>query len=221
MPARESIAAQRHPVSGAIRIKPLTPERWDDLEALFGPRGACGGCWCMWWRIPRRDFEQRKGAGNRRALRRIVASGDIPGLIAYHKGEPVGWCSVAPRDRFPVLERSRVLRRIDELAVWSIVCFYIARPWRRRGLSSALIEAAARYAERHGARAVEAYPVEPRRGAMPDAFAWTGLASSFRKAGFVEAARRSPGRPIMRRYRRGAGKRETQSERGAARAREG
>jgi GNAT superfamily N-acetyltransferase len=216
---RSSPRPGRQPKAGAFRIVPLTTERWDDLVSLFGPRGACGGCWCMWWRIPRREFERRKGAGNRRAMRRIVSSGEVPGLIAYHGGEPVAWCSVAPRERFPVLERSRVLRRVDELPVWSIVCFFIARPWRRRGLSGALIDAAVRYAERKGANAVEAYPVDPRRAAMPDAFAWTGLASSFRKAGFVEVARRSPGRPVMRRYLRGGGRTGKPSAPGAARAR--
>ncbi len=220
MPARSTRAAARRPRRDRFTVHPVTAGRWDDLAALFGRRGACGGCWCMWWRLPRKEFERRKGAGNRRAMRRIVASGEIPGLVAYHEGAPVGWVSVAPRERYPVLERSRVLARVDDLPVWSIVCFFVARPWRRRGLTGALIEAAVRHAERCGARAVEAYPVEPRRGAMPDAFAWTGLASSFRKAGFREIVRRSPTRPVMRRYRRrGGGKRGTPSGPEAARAR--
>jgi GNAT superfamily N-acetyltransferase len=204
-----------------VEIRPLTPDRWNDVVLLFGPRGACGGCWCMWWRIPRREFDERKGPGNRRAFRRIVASGEIPGLIAYSGKTPVGWCCVGPRERFPVLERSRVLRRVDDLPVWSIVCFFIARPWRRRGITRALIAAAVRRAFDEGAPAVEAYPVDPRRGSMPDAFAWTGIASSFEGEGFVEAARRSPPRPVMRRYRRSGAGKGTPISRGAARARGG
>lgn len=202
-------------------IRPLTPGRWDDIAALFGPRGACGGCWCMWWRVPRREFETKKGAGNRRTFRRIVASGEIPGLIAYRDGAPVGWCCVGPRERFPVLERSRTLRRVDDLPVWSIVCFFIDRRWRRRGVARALVDAAVRRAFRHGAPAVEAYPVEPRSGTMPDAFAWTGVGSLFRSAGFEEAARRSAARAVMRRYRRGGAGTGRPISREAARAREG
>jgi GNAT superfamily N-acetyltransferase len=190
----------RRPSRSPIEIHPLTTDRWEDLVSLFGERGACGGCWCMWWRLARSEFERRKGAGNRRALRRIVGAGRVPGLIAYVGGAAAGWCSVAPRDDYPVLERSRVLRRVDERPVWSVVCFFIARPHRRTGLASRLLESAVSYAREKGASIVEGYPVEPRRSPMPDAFAYTGIASIFLRAGFAEAARRSPTRPIMRRY---------------------
>jgi len=123
-----------------------------------------------------------------------------PGIIAYAGGEPVGWCAAAPRDSYPVLDRSRVLKRIDDEPVWSVVCFFIAKHFRRRGLTVELLRAAVRHAARRGARIVEGYPVEPRKGAMPDAFAYTGLAAAFRRAGFTEAARRSETRPIMRIY---------------------
>jgi len=183
-----------------LEIHPLTSDRWEDLVALFGERGACGGCWCMWWRLARSEFEKGKGAGNRRALRKIVAAGDAPGLIAYRGGTPAGWCSVAPRERYPVLSRSRVLAPVDDRPVWSIVCFFVSKPFRRTGLTAALIEGAVAYAKKKGAAIVEGYPVEPKKGSMPDAFAYTGLASSFRRAGFAEVARRSATRPVMRRY---------------------
>ena len=154
----------------------------------------------MWWRLPRRAFEEGKGAGNRRSFRRIVASGREPGVIAYSNGTPAGWCAVAPRGEFPVLSRSRVLAPVDERPVWSIVCFFVAKPFRRTGLTAALIEGAIEHARKNGASIVEGYPVEPAKGAMPDAFVYTGLASSFRRAGFVEAARRSATRPLMRFY---------------------
>ena len=184
----------------------LTPERWGDFEALFGARGACGGCWCMWWRLPRSEFARMKGAPNRAAMRDLVHAGPPPGLLAYladaegnATGTPIGWCAVAPRETYPVLERSRVLKRIDDTPVWSVTCLFVARPFRRRGVSVALLCAAVQFAADRGAAVVEGYPVEPKSGAMPDAFAWTGLPSAFAAAGFVEVARRSAGRPIVRR----------------------
>jgi len=178
---------------------PLTPERWPDLEALFGPQGACGGCWCMWWRLPRSQFEHQCGEDNRRALKGIVEAGQVPGLLAYAEGKPVGWVSVGPQEAFPALERSRILARVDERPVWSVVCFYIARGFRRKGIMVPLLRAAVEYARGQGARIVEGYPVEPR-GKTSSTSLYTGLASAFRKAGFVEVARRSETRPIMRYY---------------------
>ena len=181
-----------------LSFRPLTPERWPDLEKLFGERGACGGCWCMWWRLKRSQFEKQKGQPNKRALKRIVAAGQVPGLLGYAGAEPIAWCALAPREIYPVLECSRILRRVDERPVWSVVCFFVARPFRRKGVTVELLRAAVRYATKRGARIVEGYPVEPRKGSIPGAFAWTGVASAFRQAGFVEVLRRSETRPIMR-----------------------
>ena len=110
-----------------LECHPLTKERWADLEKLFGERGACGGCWCMWWRLKRADFDRQKGNGNKKSLQAIIDSGEVPGILAYWRGEPVAWCSVAPREKFPVLDRSRVLKRVDETPVWSIVCFFVEK----------------------------------------------------------------------------------------------
>ena len=184
----------------ALTFLPATADRWGDLEALFGARGACGGCWCMWWRVKRADFERQKGEGNRQALRALVDSGEVPGLLAYADGEPVGWCSVGPRESYPVLSRSPILKPVDDQPVWSIVCFFVAKSRRRTGMSARLVRAAVEYAAAQGARIVEGYPVEPRKGETPDVFAFVGLASTFRKLGFVEVARRSETRPIMRYY---------------------
>lgn len=181
-----------------VACRPVTPDRWDDLEALFGERGACGGCWCMAWRLSHRDWKAGKGASNRAALRGLVAAGTLPGVLAYLGTDPVGWCSVAPRSAFRFLERSRVLRPIDDREVWSVSCLFIHRDHRRRGISVALLRAAADLAARRGASMIEGYPVEPGAG-LPDAFVWTGLPAAFRRAGFREAARRSPVRPIFRR----------------------
>ena len=183
-----------------LDFHPLTPERWQDLEILFGPRGACGGCWCMWWRLKRSQYEKQKGPGNRRALKKIVDSGEIPGLLAYADGQPIAWCSVGPREAYSTLERSRILKRVDDKPVWSVVCFVVAKSFRHKGVSTALLKAAVEYASKKGAKIVEGYPVEPKKASMPDVFAYYGFASTFRKAGFVEVARRSETRPIMRHF---------------------
>jgi GNAT superfamily N-acetyltransferase len=156
----------------------------------------------MWWRLARSEFNRCKGAKNQRSLQALVHAGREPGILAYVDGMPAMWCAVSPREELPALERSRILARVDDAPVWSIVCFFVARTFRRRGLTVPLIEAAAAHVAAHGARVVEAYPVEPH-GTLPAAFAWTGLASAFRRAGFVEVERRSPTRPIMRRTVKG------------------
>jgi GNAT superfamily N-acetyltransferase len=181
-----------------LEFHPLTPGRWADLEKLFGEHGASGGCWCMWWRLKRSEFVRQKGEGNRKALKRIVDSGETPGILAYSRGQPIAWCAVAPRESYPTLERSRVLKRVDEKPVWSVVCFYVAKKFRRKGVSTALLRAVIEHVRRRGGKIVEGYPVEPRKGWTPDAFAYTGLAEAFRKAGFSEVLRRSETRPIMR-----------------------
>jgi GNAT superfamily N-acetyltransferase len=182
----------------ALRFHPLTSDQWLDFQKLFGERGACGGCWCMWWRLKRSEFERQKGEGNRRAIKKIVDSGEVPGILAYAGDNPVGWCSVAPRDSFPTLNRSRILKKIDKKTVWSIVCFFIDKKYRNKGLSVHLLTAAIEYVKQRGGTILEGYPVEPKKDRMPDAFAWTGLASAFKRVGFVEAPRRSETRPMMR-----------------------
>jgi len=182
----------------ALTFQPLTAERWPDLEALFGARGACGGCWCMTWRMTRVEYERNKGEANRRAFQEIVQSGEPVGLLAYVGAEPVCWCAIAPRADFPTLDRSRILKRVDDAPVWSVVCFFVKRGYRRQGVSTQLPRAAVDFAAARGAKIVEGYPVEPRKAEMPPVFAWTGLAASFRQAGFVEVERRSETRPIMR-----------------------
>jgi GNAT superfamily N-acetyltransferase len=123
---------------------------------------------------------------------------EVPGILAYADCIPIGWCSVASREAYPVLERSRTLKRIDEEQVWSVVCFFVARPFRCKSLMTSLLKAATRYAKEHGAKIVEGHPVEPKERRMPGSESFTGTVSVFRRAGFVEALRRSPGRPIMR-----------------------
>jgi GNAT superfamily N-acetyltransferase len=187
----------------ALEIAPLSPSRWADFVRLFGPRGACGGCWCMTPRLTRSEYEASKGSGNRRKLKRLVDSGTSPGVLGYLDGEPIAWCAIEPREAFSSLQRSRILKPVDDRPVWSIVCLFVHKEHRGAGVSVAMIEGAVAHARAHGARIVEAYPVEPKKTPMPPVFAYTGIASAYRRAGFKEVARRSPTRPIMRRSLRG------------------
>src|SRR5512146_2128211 len=99
--------------SPKIRFHAATPDRWHDIEALFGKRGACAGCWCMWWRLSRSEWNRSKGERNRRAFGNLVRSGAEPGVLAYADGKPVGWCAIAPRQDYSALERSRILRPVE------------------------------------------------------------------------------------------------------------
>ena len=182
-----------------LSFKPAGASTWPDVVRLFGPRGASAGCWCMFPRLPRRDYEAGKGSPNRRRLRERLQRGEAHAILAYDGGVPVAWCSFGPRATFPFLSRSRVLAPPDARPVWSVVCFFVARGWRRRGITARLLDAAADYASKRGADLLEGYPHHPRGGALPDAFVWAGTAPAFRAAGFEEVARRSPVRSVMRR----------------------
>lgn len=187
----------KHP----FEIKEVKPERWKDFEMLFGSNGACGGCWCMNWRLLKQPFEKGKGSGNKKAIKKIIQSGAVPGLIAYDALLPIGWCSVAPRDLFPRLENARTLRRIDDAEVWSISCLFIDKRYRRAGLSVELIKAAVKFVKKRGGKIVEGYPYEVKGNKFqPPPFVWTGMVPAYKKASFKIAARFSQSRPIMRCY---------------------
>ena len=183
-----------------ITFRPLTTLTWPSFEKLFGPKGACGGCWCMTWRLQKSEYERLKGDGNKKAIQKLVRRDEPIGIIAFVGEEPAGWCAVAPREKYVRLETSRVLKPIDYQPVWSVSCFFIAKPHRRKGLSVKLLKATLAYAKKEGAKIVEAYPVEPKDNKMPDVFAWTGILSSFIAAGFREEKRHSESRPIVRYY---------------------
>lgn len=180
-----------------VVVQPLTPETWPAFVELFGPKGACAGCWCMWWRLRRAAWRAGKGAGNQRAMKKLVDQGAIPGLLAIEGERAVGWIALGPRADFLSLARSRILAPVDAQPVWSIPCFFVAPTHRRQGMSVRLLQAAAHHARAMGATILEGYPTEPNKS-QPAPFVFTGLASAFRQAGFVEVARRSPTRPVMR-----------------------
>lgn len=181
-----------------VEIYPLTPERWQDFETLLGPHGAYGGCWCMWWRQMRKDFERLKGEENRKLFKVIVDRGEIPGLLAYVDGKPAGWMALAPRCEYPTMQRSKVMAAVDDQPVWVVSCFYIGKGYRRQGLTVQLLRAGVQFAAGQGAKIIEGYPTDPGEKAHVDAYVYTGLLSAFIRAGFKEVLRRAEKRPIMR-----------------------
>jgi GNAT superfamily N-acetyltransferase len=180
-----------------LSFRPLTPDLWTAFEHLFGPRGACGGCWCTFWKLRGKAYEQNTGETARQMQKSVVESGTAPGLLAFDGEEPVGWIAVEPRAVYARLAHSRILKPIDEADVWSVTCFFVAKQARRRGLTVELLKAAVDYVRRRGGRIVEGYPVDAQKE-MPAVFIYHGTSAAFHKAGFVEVARRSETRPIMR-----------------------
>lgn len=184
-----------------LTFHPVTADRWPDLERLFGPRGANSGCWCLWWRLTRAEFDRRSADERKAGLKGLVDAGRPPGLLAYRGDEASAWVSVGPREEFGALERSRVLKRVDDRPVWSIVCFFVDRRCRGQGLMVKLLQAAVEYATANGAQIVEGYPVDPGVGRVDGGSSgFVGLASAYRKAGFIEVARPNERRAIMRYY---------------------
>jgi GNAT superfamily N-acetyltransferase len=180
-----------------LSIKPIKRNLWTDFEELFGLNGACGGCWCMHWKLRGKAFDEAKGSATRQMHKSIVDAGAVTGLLAYANGEVVGWVAVEPREEYEKLAHSRVLKPVDDKPVWSVTCFYVAKPYRRQGVAVRLLKAAVEHVRHQGGKIVEGYPVDAAKD-MPAPFVFTGTASAFQKAGFKEVARNSPTRPIFR-----------------------
>jgi GNAT superfamily N-acetyltransferase len=178
--------------------KPLTKDRWADLKALFGKNGAYGGCWCMWWRSTRSEFEKRGNHGNRQAMKDLIDSETIPGILVYDGDRPVAWCSIAPREQYGSLNRSPVLKRLDDMPVWSLVCLFVAKEYRDQGITRAVIQSAIDYVRDQGGKIIEAYPTLPKDQRLPPVSIFMGLPEMFEKEGFVEVARPSKRKLIMR-----------------------
>ncbi|HEY6504704.1 MAG TPA: GNAT family N-acetyltransferase [Chitinophagaceae bacterium] len=192
----------------AFTFQPLGPATWNDFVELFGDKGACGGCWCMTWRLKAADYEKQKGEGNKKAMQQLVKKKKPLGILAFGENKAVGWCAVAPGSEYIRLKTSRVLKPVDDQPVWIVSCFFIQKNFRNKGLSTLLLKAAIDFAISKGANIIEGYPIDPKpppvgevRRELPDVFAWTGLSSTFKKAGFSEVTRRSETRPIMRIYK--------------------
>jgi GNAT superfamily N-acetyltransferase len=188
-------------VKPKLVVRDLAPASWPALEDLFGPRGACGGCWCMYWRLQKGErWEDLKGAPAKRKFKALVTSGRARGAIAFVGKEPVGWIAYGPRRDFPRLERARTLACDDAQRVWSLPCFYIKPGWRDRGVASALLAHALAALGKAGAVVAEGYPVNLKPGQrLPNAFAWTGTRALFARAGFELAGPGSSSKVRMRR----------------------
>lgn len=184
-----------------LTFEPLSKNNWGQFVRLFGERGACGNCWCMWPRLRNQNFQEGKtNDGNKLAMKELVWAGKPTGILAFFEDIPIAWCAFAPREDFGRLERSRVHKRIDNERVWSIPCFFVDKNFRRLGVSVALLKGVIRYAEEQNISILEAYPTIPTTEKLPDSFAWIGLYRSFEDAGFEIVDQTSKNRPMVRYY---------------------
>jgi GNAT superfamily N-acetyltransferase len=181
-----------------IEVHPASPDRFDDLAAILAPRDPdAPACWCLSYRVPGGEFSALSGAERPARLRRFAEEGTPPGVIAYVRGAPAGWCSVSPRSSHHRLARSRTIPSVDDVPVWSIVCLVVRPGFRRQGLGHALVAGAVDFARSRGAPALEAYPIESGEGRISTALAYVGTTSLFEAAGFarvVKTSSRSGGR---------------------------
>jgi hypothetical protein len=146
------------PPPSNVQVVPVTSASWDAFEALFSARGAPHFCWCSTYRV---TGPNHAPSGERKErMRHLVDSGTPVGVLALQEGEPVGWCSVAPRETYVKLQRSRTMPRVSDAPLWTVLCFFIPRTQRGKGLSLALLNGAVHYAQAHGAVEVEGYPFD-------------------------------------------------------------
>jgi len=179
-----------------LTVRPLTPDLWPQLEELFGRVGACNGCWCMYWRIGG-AYNQRPREKNKAAFKAVVKKGPPPGLLAFEGDTAVGWAQLTPRAVLPHLDHGRFTRKIDDVPVWSLTCFFIRKGHRGQGVMTVLLDAAIDYAKAMKAPALEAYPIKTD-AKRSNSGMYTGAASSFTRAGFKTVAVPAPHRPLMR-----------------------
>ena len=186
-------------IADEMTFAPLTRATWPAFEALFGAKGACGNCWCMYFRLKKAAFVEGKvNDGNKDAMKELVLAGEPTGVLGFYDGVPIAWCAFAPRTHFIKLAASRVHKPIDDKPVWSITCFFVDKAYRRMGVSVAMLKGVIAYARQQNIGIIEAYPTIPTQETLPDSFAWIGLFKSFERAGFTVVDRTSKHRPMVR-----------------------
>ena len=192
------------PKGAALDVRPLTPDRLNDLAGLFEEGGDPKWCWCTYFRFRGRDWTNSTAAENREALEALTRRDDLgPGLLAYRDEQVIGWISLGPREDYERLAKSTLMAPVDDTPVWSIVCFVVSRRARGQGVATAMLAAGIDYARAHGATMLEAYPVDATDGRVPAAVAYRGTLGMFERAGFTVVDRRqwnptTPVRPIVR-----------------------
>lgn len=162
---------------------PVTPDRFEDFADVINPNRRVNHCWCLSHRLRAKDIEQLGGGDREQAMRRLCERENPPGVVGYVAGKPVGWCNIGARADIPRLASSQLIRPVDTVPVWSIVCLVVRSGHRRKGVTAHLIEGAVQYAALRGAPAVEAYPVNPQ-GRMDTTMAFVGTRSMFERVGF-------------------------------------
>jgi len=184
-----------------LTFEPLTKNNWGKLVELFGVKGGCASCWCMHFRLNKSDYEEGKvNDGNKNAMKELVWDNKPTGLLAFYEDIPIAWCAFSPREDFIRLQKSRVHKPIDDEEVWSVPCTFVAKDFRKHGVSVALLQGLIEYAKEQGIKILEAYPTIPTQEKLPDAFAWIGLYKSFERAGFEIVDTTSKHRPMVRYY---------------------
>lgn len=181
-----------------LKFDSLTASNWKQFEILMGEKGGCGNCWCMFFRLPYKDFQENKPDGNKKLMKQLVKKGMPQGLIASMNNDPVGWIAMAPREDYMQIENSRVFKRIDDKQVWSITCFFIKKEFRHKGLTQQLIKGAVDFAKKKKIKTLEAYPAIPYSEKVPPPFLWVGVLSSFIKNGFKIVKQNSKSKAMVR-----------------------
>lgn len=175
-----------------LKFREVDENNWDDFVQLFESKGGPSYCWCMAWRPLSGDRQQATNAERKKAMQGVVKSGTPIGILAYDGNQPIGWCSIAPRETYRPLNGDEYAG-VEDGEVWSLVCFFVPRELRSAGIGKQLLGAAVKTARKHGAKIVEAYPVEPDS----PSYRFMGFVSNFERAGFAETKRAGKRRHVM------------------------
>ena len=189
-----------------VRVVPVTDAPWDDVRAVFGTRGDPATCWCQYFKVDAATWKAADVPAFERALcdqteQARAEHGAGPGVLAYDGDEPIGWCAVEERTSYRRILNSQLVRESPDDPgagdVWFVSCFVVRVGHRRKGAAAALLDGAVLHAREHGARVIEAFPVEATPGTS-SADLYHGPLSVFEAAGFETVVRPSERRAVVR-----------------------